>query len=76
MTSSTAAASHTVRVIGPGESWVFETGRMPARLTRPTVGSRPTTPATPAGAIGCAVSVEVSTPMTQALGRIGEPGSA
>ena len=35
----------------------------PVRLTRPTVGLIATTPATPAGAIICAVSVDVSLPI-------------
>ena len=36
------------------------------RRHAPTVGLRPTTPATPAGAISCAVSVEVSVPIVSA----------
>src|SRR5688572_33136823 len=38
------AASVTVRVIGPAVSWLCEIGMMPLRLTRPTVGFRPTSP--------------------------------
>jgi hypothetical protein len=38
------AASRTVRHIGPGVSWVSDTGMVPARLTRPTVGLSPTMP--------------------------------
>ncbi|CAB4962512.1 unannotated protein [freshwater metagenome] len=49
-------------MIGPGESCDFAVGRMPVRLTRPTVGLSATTPALPAGAIICAVSVDVSVP--------------
>src|SRR5438309_3922831 len=45
----TAAASATVRVCGPGVSWVWEMGTTPARLTRPTVGLMPTTPLLLAG---------------------------
>jgi len=53
-------------VIGPGESCVFATGMTPVRLTRPTVGFRPTTPAMPAGAMSCAESVDVSRPIVKA----------
>src|SRR5437870_12500221 len=49
MTLSTAAASATVRVCGPTVSWTCEIGTTPARLVRPTVGLRPTTPFTLAG---------------------------
>jgi hypothetical protein len=44
MACGSAAASATVRAIGPAVSWVAEIGRMPVRLTRPTVGRRPTSP--------------------------------
>ena len=44
MTVSTAAASATVRACGPTVSCVCEIGTTPARLVRPTVGLRPTTP--------------------------------
>ncbi|MDQ1187941.1 hypothetical protein QE447_000444 [Stenotrophomonas sp. SORGH_AS282] len=44
-----AAASATLRVIGPAVSWLKEIGTMPSRLTRPTVGLSPTTPFTAAG---------------------------
>src|SRR5437867_5172407 len=44
MTPRTAAASATVRVCGPTVSWTCEIGTTPARLVRPTVGLRPTTP--------------------------------
>ena len=46
---SSAAASATVRAIGPAVSWVWEIGMMPARLTRPTVGLIPTMPQFVAG---------------------------
>ena len=49
--ASSAAASATVRVIGPAVSWVELIGRMPVRLTRPTVGRRPTTPWSLAGLV-------------------------
>src|SRR5213076_1750025 len=41
---SAAAASATVRACGPTVSCVCEIGTTPARLTRPTVGLRATTP--------------------------------
>jgi hypothetical protein len=49
MGPSSAAASATQQVIGPAVSWTADIGTMPARLIRPTVGFRPTTPHTPAG---------------------------
>ena len=39
---SSAAASATVRVIGPAVSWLEAIGTIPVRLTRPTVGLTPT----------------------------------
>ena len=63
---SAAAASATVRVIGPGASWALATGRTPSVDTAPTLGFSATTPATPAGAMICAVSVEVSSPTVSA----------
>ena len=60
---SSAAASATVRVIGPAVSWVAEIGRMPARLTRPTVGRRPTMPC---WADGLTIEPEVSVPIVTA----------
>src|SRR5690348_11657465 len=44
ITLSVAAASATVRACGPTVSCVWEIGTTPARLTRPTVGLRATTP--------------------------------
>src|SRR5580698_2350923 len=41
---SRTAASATETAIGPAVSWTGESGTMPARLTRPRVGLRPTTP--------------------------------
>ena len=41
---SNSAASRTVRVMGPGVSWFFETVMIPLRLKRPRLGFRPTTP--------------------------------
>src|SRR5690349_9392126 len=49
MAPRSAAASATVRAIGPAVSWWCEIGMMPLRLTRPTVGLRPTTPDSEAG---------------------------
>ena len=42
MAPSTAAASATVRAIGPGVSWLCAIGTMPVRLNRPSVGLMPT----------------------------------
>src|SRR2546427_9656693 len=44
MAVNTVAASATVRACGPTVSCVCEIGTTPARLTRPTVGLRATTP--------------------------------
>src|ERR1041384_343722 len=41
---STAAASATVRVIGPAVSWLWAMGMIPARLMRPRGGLSPTIP--------------------------------
>ena len=41
-TPSSAAASATVRHIGPAQSWLVAMGRMPRPGTRPSVGLRPT----------------------------------
>src|ERR1017187_1927748 len=43
-TPRATAVSATVRPCGPNVSCVWEIGTMPARLVRPTVGFRPTTP--------------------------------
>src|ERR1700720_2992433 len=48
-TPRATAASATVRPCGPNVSWVWEMGTMPARLVRPTVGFKPTTPLALAG---------------------------
>src|SRR6201999_2572908 len=60
---SSAAASATVRVIGPAVSCEAEIGRMPVRLTRPTVGRRPTSPW---AADGLTIEPEVSVPIVTA----------
>src|SRR3984893_9376556 len=49
MTLSRAAASATVRAIGPAVSCADDLGTIPARLTRPRVGLRPTIPQALAG---------------------------
>ena len=43
-TSSSAAASRTLRAIGPGESWLWLMGTTPRVGTEPTVGLMPTRP--------------------------------
>ena len=60
MACSSAAASATVRVIGPAVSCVAEIGRMPARETRPIVGRRPTMPC---AADGLTIEPLVSVPI-------------
>ena len=61
--SSSAAASATVRVIGPAVSCVCEIGMMPERLTRPSVGLMPTRPLAVEGqTIEPSVSVPTPTP--------------
>src|SRR3546814_11339828 len=47
--ASTAAASATLRAIGPAVSWLREIGMIPSRLTSPTVGLIPTSEATADG---------------------------
>src|SRR5947208_9326309 len=49
ITESTAAASVTLRVIGPAVSCAAEIGTTPDRLTRPSVGLMPTALLAPAG---------------------------
>src|SRR3546814_10817004 len=51
MTLSIAAASRTLSVIGPAVSWLWLIGTMKVRLTRPTVGLKPTMPFSPAGQV-------------------------
>src|SRR5262249_36765723 len=52
-----------VRVMGPAVSWLWEMGMMPARLTRPTVGFRPTRPQMEEG---LTMDPSVSVPMAAA----------
>src|SRR5438132_5004207 len=62
ITLSVAAASRTVRVCGPTVSCVCEIGTTPARLTRPQVGLRATTPlALPGQTIQTTVSLPSET---------------
>ena len=49
MAPSMIAASSTERVSGPAVSWLCEIGTIPRRLTRPTVGFKPTMPLIEAG---------------------------
>ena len=63
ITSSIKAASRTVRVIGPGVSWVWLIGTTCVRETRPTVGFNPTRPLTDAGQ---EIEPSVSVPMAAA----------
>ena len=59
--ASSSAASATQLVIGPAVSWAAETGTIPVRLTRPTVGLSPTTPQALAGdTIDPSVSVPIA----------------
>src|SRR5437762_9908258 len=60
---SRAAASDTDRAIGPGVSCVDEIGRIPVRLTSPTVGFTPTSELATAG---LRIDPEVSVPMVTA----------
>ena len=63
MTLRITAASRTVRVMGPGVSWVWLIGTTPARDTRPTVGLNPTRPFTDEGH---EIEPSVSVPMAAA----------
>src|SRR5271163_4589991 len=49
MAPSKTAASRTLRAKGPAVSWLCEIGAIPRRLTRPTVGFKPTMPLIEAG---------------------------
>src|SRR5688572_19404773 len=72
MAVSNNAASATVRAIGPAVSCETEIGMMPDRLTRPTVGFRPTKPATDAGQM-MLPSVSVPIPIAARLAAIAAP---
>ena len=65
-TSSRAAFSATVRVIGPGASWLEEIGTIPVVGTSPTVGFSPTSPQAAAGAV---IDPLVSVPIAKGARR-------
>src|SRR5947208_3631899 len=62
-TPRSAAASATVRAIGPGVSWLCEIGMIPERLNKPTVGLIPTSPQAAAGEM---IDPSVSVPIAAA----------
>jgi hypothetical protein len=71
---SSAAASATVRHIGPAVSWLCAIGITPARLTKPTVGLRPTIPHAFDGLrMDPSVSVPTATGQRLALTATAEP---
>src|SRR5688572_29458262 len=70
--ASSAAASATVRAIGPAVSWVWEIGIIPERLTNPTVGLMPTSALTAEGQ-RIDPSVSVPTPTAARLAAIAAP---
>src|SRR5687768_8493199 len=72
MALSSIATSATVRPIGPAVSCEIEIGMRPLRLTRPTVGFKPTSPDTDAGQM-MLPSVSVPTPMAARLAAIAVP---
>jgi hypothetical protein len=57
------AASRTLRLIGPAVSWLWAMGMIPARLTSPSVGLRPTMPFAEDGQT---IEPSVSVPMARA----------
>ena len=72
--ASRAAASATVRAIGPAVSCAAEMGTMPVRLTRPTVGLMPTTPQAAAGeTIEPSVSVPTASGASPAATAAADP---
>src|SRR5439155_21751938 len=72
--ASSAAASATVRAMGPAVSWLWAIGMIPARLTRPTVGFMPTMPQVFAGLmIDPSVSVPTATAQRFALTDTADP---
>src|SRR5665213_2047322 len=72
MALSRIAASRTVRQIGPEVSWLWEIGTMPARLSRPTVGLRPTSDETEDGET-IEPSVSVPTDTAQKFDAVATP---
>ena len=74
ITVSSAAASATVRASGPAVSWLAAIGRMPVRLTSPTVGFTPTAELATAGLrIEPQVSVPTVTAANPAAAATAEP---
>jgi len=74
ITPSRAAASATLRAIGPAVSWLWLIGTMPLRLTRPSVGLIPTMPLLDAGQmIEPSVSVPIATVASPAATAAPEP---
>src|SRR6059036_1184931 len=74
MAESIAAASATLRHMGPAVSWLWAMGITPARLTRPTVGLTPTTPQALDGLmIDPSVSVPTAAAHRLALTALPEP---
>src|SRR6478735_9189514 len=69
---SSAAASETLRAMGPAVSCECEIGMMPLRLTSPTVGLIPTRPAIDDGQM-MLPSVSVPTPTAARLAAIALP---
>src|SRR5579862_7874392 len=64
----------TERAIGPGVSWLGEIGTTPDRLTRPTVGLRPTMPHTADGLrIDPSVSVPTASGASPAATAVADP---
>src|SRR2546426_8678579 len=72
MAPSRAAASATVRVMGPAVSWLCAMGIIPERLTRPSVGLIPTRPLIDAGHV-TEPSVSVPTATAQRLAAVAAP---
>src|SRR5438105_14571327 len=62
MAVRSSAASRTVAAIGPAVSWLWLIGTRCVRLTRPTVGFRPTMPLTAAGQV---IDPSVSVPIAR-----------
>src|SRR5437868_11146283 len=62
MAANSSAASRTLAAIGPAVSWLWLMGTMWVRLTRPTVGFRPTIPLIAAGQV---IDPSVSVPIAR-----------
>jgi hypothetical protein len=71
---SSTAASRTVRAMGPGVSWLWAIGMMPARLSSPSVGLIPTRPFALEGqTIEPSVSVPMAAAQRLAAAAVPEP---